>query len=134
MTDRSPTAETDADRPGRARDNQATQAAIDSVDTTRLLPGEEASSDLLLPGEDPSAGYQEDVELWISVYSELLDFKRFMLDGASARASAMVTDIARVEIETTDLRVARAEAERFTRRLSFWRSRLSTLKTGNPAK
>lgn len=133
MTDRSPTAETDADRPGRARDNQATQAAFDSVDTTRLLPGEEASSDLLLPGEDPSARYQEDVELWISVYSELLDFKRFMLDGASARASAMVTEIARVEIETTDLRVARAEAERFTRRLSFWRSRLSTLKTGNPA-
>lgn len=74
------------------------------------------------------------MELWVSVYSELLDFKRFMLDGATARADAMVTDIARVEIETTDLRVARAEAERFTRRLAFWRGRLSTLKVPEPAK
>jgi hypothetical protein len=113
----------DANEPGKARTEQASQAAFDSVDPSRLLPGETATADQLLPGEDPAASYRDDVEHWISVYSELLDFKRFMLDGASARAAKMATPEARVEIETTDLRVARAEAERFSRRLSFWRSR-----------
>jgi hypothetical protein len=124
--------ETDPTRPGPARDAQANQAAADSVDTTRLLPNEEAAADLLLPGEDLSASYREDVELWVNVYSELLDFKRFMLDGASARAGAMRTEAARVEVETTDLRVARAEAERFIRRLSYWRGRLEELQAADP--
>ena len=124
----SPADAANADLPGRARDEQASKAAHDSVDTQRLLPGERADSDdALLPGEDPKALYAEDVQLWINVYSELLEFKRFMLDGASARARQMTTDIARSEVEATDLRVARAEAERFTRRLSFWRGRLEAL-------
>ena len=120
-------------RPGAARDKRATKAALDSVDTTRLLPGESATSDALLPGEDPSAGYSDDVEHWINVYSELLAFKRFMLDGATARAAEMVTDNARIEVENTDLRVARAEAERFTRRLSFWRGRKEALRPAEAA-
>ena len=90
--------------------------------------------DELLPGENPAAGYRDDVELWIKVYSELLDFKRFMLDGATARAGAMTTAVAKQEIETTDLRVARAEAERFTRRLAFWRGRLEALPETQPAR
>ena len=124
--------EIDANRPGRARDDQASQAAADSVDVARLLPDEDSSTDPLLPGENPTVKYREDVELWISVYSELLDFKRFMLDGASSRAGEMLTDAARLEVETTDLRVARAEAERFTRRLSFWRGRLEALLAAEP--
>lgn len=133
MTDPLPPDEESATRPGPARDQRATKAAFDSVDTTRLLPGEGASSDALLPGEDPAAGYSDDVEHWISVYSELLDFKRFMLDGATARAAEMVTENARIEVETTDLRVARAEAERFTRRLSFWRGRKEALRQSQAA-
>ena len=129
-----PADESNAGLPGRARDDQASKAAIDSVDTNRLLPGERAASeDALLPGEDTKALYPEDVQLWINVYSELLDFKRFMLDGASERAARMTTDVARTEIEATDLRVARAEAERFTRRLSFWRGRLEALRKAEPA-
>lgn len=125
--------EANGTRPGRAREKRAAQAASDSVDVTRLLPGENATEDLLLPGENPTAGYREDVELWIKVYSELLDFKRFMLDGATTRAGEMTTEVARKEIETTDLRVARAEAERFMRRLAFWRGRLESLKEADPA-
>ena len=128
MTDKPTTDEDNATRPGVARDERATQAAFNSVDKSRLLPGEGATSDALLPGEDPAAGYGDDVEHWINVYSELLDFKRFMLDGATARAAEMVTDSARTEVENTDLRVARAEAERFTRRLSFWRGRKEALR------
>lgn len=120
-------------RPGRARERRAEQAASDSVDVARLLPGEGATQDMLLPGENPTVAYREDVDLWIKVYSELLDFKRFMLDGASARAAGMTTQVARAEIETTDLRVARAEAERFMRRLAFWRGRLEALKEAEPA-
>lgn len=119
-------------RPGEARDKRAKQAAADSVDPARRLPGEEGSEDKLLPGEDPNAGYKDDLELWIKVYSELLDFKRFMLDGATARVGEMRTAAARTEIETTDLRAARAEAERFARRLAFWRGRLDSLMETDP--
>ena len=117
-----------------ARDERASRAAHNSVDPERLLPGESAHLDALLPGEDPSGSYRGDVEHWITVYSELLDFKRFMLDGAVARAGQMTTDVAKQEVETTDLRVARAEAERFTRRLSFWRGRLDSLLKETPAR
>lgn len=127
MTENAPEDQIDPGRPGKARDDQAAQAALDSVDSTRLLPGEDVSAEAYLPGEDPTTSYREDVELWINVYQELLEFKRFMLDGAAARAGAMTTSIARAEVETTDLRVARAEAERFSRRLSFWRARLEAL-------
>lgn len=113
---------TDPGMPGPARDEQAAQAALDSVDVTRLLTRE--PEDVLLPGESVGGIVIEDIQHWIAVYSELLEFKRFMLDGATARQRAMITPDAREEIETTDLRVARAEAERFTRRLSYWRSRL----------
>jgi len=117
---------TDPARPNRARQDRAMQAAVDSVDPTRLLPSEGASVaevDRLLPGEDPNSGHAEDAEHWIAVYSELLDFKRFMLDGAAARARDMSTDEARAEVLETDLVVARAEAERFARRLAYWRTR-----------
>lgn len=97
------------------------------MDTERLLPGEEISAEIYLPGENPTTSYKEDIHLWITVYSELLAFKRFMIDGASVRADEMLTSEARREIESTDLRVARAEAERFIGRLAFWRGRLESL-------
>ena len=131
MTEKNPDSAAEG-RPGAARDACASRAASDSVDVGRLLPGEEAAADALLPGEDPSVSYRDDVEHWVKVYSELLDFKRFMLDGASARADSMSTEAARIEIQTTDLRVARAEAERFTRRLAFWRGRLDSIEHATP--
>jgi len=121
MTTQDRQLESDPDKPGTARDDRATVAAFDAVDVDRVLPGEETSQ------------HREDIEHWISVYSELLDFKRFMLDGLSARAGQMVTDEAKTEVETTDLRLARAEAERFTRRLAFWRGRLDEIKALEPA-
>ena len=122
----------DPNVPGQARDDRAREAALNSVESSRLLPGENSSvensqqlldEDRLLPGEDPIGALTEDADHWISVYSELLDFKKFMLDGAAARAAAMTQPESRVEVETTDLTVARAEAERFSRRLAFWRCR-----------
>ena len=80
--------------------------------------------DRLLPGEDPVGAIAEDAEHWVAVYGELLEFKQFMLDGAAARAAAMIQTESRTEVENTDLTVARAEAERFSRRLAYWRTRL----------
>ena len=123
----------DPNVPGQARDDRAREAALKSVESSRLLPGENSSvenqqlldEDRLLPGEDPIGALTEDADHWIAVYSELLDFKKFMLDGAAARAAAMTQPESRVEVETTDLTVARAEAERFSRRLAYWRGRRS---------
>lgn len=122
--------ETDPDKPGRARDERAQAAAAHAVDTERLLPGEAAASEPMLPGRHLQAGYRDDAKHWIGVYAELLDFKRFMIDGTAKRAAAMRTELAQQEIESTDLRLARAEAERFTRRLAFWRGRLDLLDEG----
>jgi len=127
MTDQSRNGELDPNRPGEARDAQSARAAKNSVDGSRRLPGER-DSEPLLPGEDPTTKYDDDVVHWMTVYSELLDFKRFMLDGATERAREMTTSTAREEIEQTDLRVARAEAERFAGRLAYWRGRLDELR------
>ena len=126
MTDQSHNGELDPDRPGQARDAQSSLAASNSVDVDRILPGER-DFEPLLPGEEPTSQHIDDVEHWLNVYSELLDFKRFMLDGASLRANEMRTETARDEIERTDLRVARAEAERFAARLAYWRGRRDTI-------
>jgi hypothetical protein len=126
MTDQTHNGEMDANRPGEARDAQSSLAASNSVDVGRLISGE-SDSEPLMPGEDPTSKYVDDVEHWVNVYSELLDFKRFMLDGATVRAREMRTETARKEVEDTDLRVARAEAERFTRRLAYWRGRLDAI-------
>lgn len=128
----------DPNLPGQARDDRAKEAALNSVESSRLLPGEDRSvqysdqqlgEDRLLPGEDPDDSLGEDAEHWVAVYSELLEFKRFMLDGATARAAAMTESVSRAEIENTDLTVARAEAERFSRRLAFWRGRLEAARS-----
>jgi len=131
MADRTRRGERDPNRPGEARDAQSALAASNSVDSNRRLPGEGDAEPLLL-GEDPESEYVDDVEHWLNVYSELLDFKRFMIDGATARARELRTKTAKDEVEKTDLRVARAEAERFARRLAYWRGRLDALKKAHP--
>lgn len=127
MSSQSHNGELDPNRPGEARDAQSLLAASNSVDVDRILPGE-GDFEPLLPGEKPTSQHIDDVEHWIDVYSELLDFKRFMLDGASLRAKEMRTDVARDEVERTDLRVARAEAERFASRLAYWRGRFDAMR------
>jgi hypothetical protein len=98
------------------------------VDIAFLLPDEPAVSDALFPCEGPTVESIQDMELWIRIYSDLLDYKRFLLDEATDRAGELQSDIARTEIETANLRVFRAQVERFSRRASFWQGRLDTLK------
>ena len=78
----------------------------------------------LLPGEEPSSSDPDDASHWMAVYSELLTFKRGILERSTDEAAAM-SPAANREVETTDLVVLRAEAARLERRLSFWQNRLA---------
>jgi hypothetical protein len=93
----------------------AADAALDAVEPERLLPGEEEDSVHL-----------DDAVHWTKVYSELLDFKRSLLTVAEDRIISM-NDVARTEVEKTDLKILQAEAQRLERRQAFWRVRSVTL-------
>ncbi|MEA2637452.1 MAG: hypothetical protein QOE18_509 [Chloroflexota bacterium] len=94
---------------------QATEAAVESVDGDRLLAG-----------EDEGTPYAADVLHWINVYSELLDFKRYIIGVTEERVPSMGPASA-AEVTGTDLKILRTEAERFARRLVYWRGRAAAI-------
>jgi hypothetical protein len=91
------------------------KAAKDQVDDGRLLPG-----------EDPAAGHPDDALHWAQVYRELVEFKNRAIDRMIIDAVGL-GDVARQEIESTDLVVLRAERDRFQRRAESWRDRYRKL-------
>lgn len=97
---------------------EAQNAALDAVEPERLLDGE---------NEDTS--YVDDAVHWTKVYTELLDFKRSLLDVAERGVTALHPD-AETEVKDTDLKVLKAEAARFERRLAFWKARTDQLSGG----
>lgn len=99
--------------------NDAQAAALDAVEPERLLEG-----------EDEHTAYVDDAIHWTKVYTELLDFKRSLLTVAEHRVPAMDDD-ASSEVKETDLKVLKAEAARFERRLAFWQDRVRALGTGS---
>jgi hypothetical protein len=92
-----------------------TEAALDSVEPDRLLPG-----------EAPDTRYPDDARHWITVYSESLAFKIEILRITEERIRSMDPDSG-AEIAATDFKVLRAEEQRLQRRLTFWRAREATL-------
>jgi hypothetical protein len=95
---------------------EARDAALDAVEPERLLEG-----------EDEHTAYVDDAVHWTKVYTELLDFKRSLLTVAEQELQSMDDD-AGSEVKDTDLKVLRAEAARFERRLDFWQERADQLK------
>jgi hypothetical protein len=93
------------------------KAAQDEVDANRLLPG-----------EDPEAGHPDDALHWAQVYRELTEFKNRTIDHLVLEA-VRLGEVARHEIETTDLIVLKAERDRFQKRASFWRDRYREVAT-----
>lgn len=87
----------------------AEKAAHQAVEPDRLLPGE--------PGE---SRHPEDALHWAGVYRELIEFKDRAIDKILLEAVAM-SEVARGEVERTDLVVMRSERERFRRRAGHWR-------------
>lgn len=79
--------------------------------------------DTLLEGEDPDTPHIEDADHWISVYRELIAFKRSLLDSTNEDAAQLDHREARQEATHVDGAILRAELERFRRRLQFWQER-----------
>jgi hypothetical protein len=97
---------------------EARSAALDAVEPERLLEG-----------EDEDTAYVDDAVHWTKVYTELLDFKRSLLTLAEQRVPSMDDD-AGLEVKETDLKVLKAEASRFERRLEVWQGRIRELEAG----
>jgi hypothetical protein len=110
-----PTAKNDQ-APDAPEPREARKAALDAVEPERLLEG-----------EDEDTAYVDDAAHWAKVYAELLDFKRSLLTVAEQRMQVMHDD-AGLEVEETDLKVLKAEAARFERRLDFWQGRIAALR------
>jgi hypothetical protein len=98
---------------------EAQNAALDAVEPERLLDG-----------EDEQTTYADDAVHWTKVYRELLEFKRSLLNLAEHRVNLMGDD-AGSEVKDTDLKVLKAEAARFERRLAFWQVRTNELSRGS---
>ena len=94
---------------------EAQNAALDAVEPERLLDG-----------EDEQTTYADDAVHWTKVYRELLEFKHSLLNVAEQSVASMGDD-AGSEVRGTDLKVLKAEAARFERRLAFWQLRTNEL-------
>jgi hypothetical protein len=94
---------------------EAQHAALDAVEPERLLDG-----------EDEQTTYADDAVHWTKVYRELLEFKHTLLNVAEQSVVSMGDD-AGSEVKDTDLKVLKAEAARFERRLAFWNLRTNEL-------
>ena len=67
-----------------------------------------------LPGEDLSTPYLEDAQMWLGVYTELLEFKETLLRDTGDALDAIAAP-GREEVGRTDAVILAAEAQRFRR-------------------
>ncbi len=86
----------------------------------------EVDPDRLLEGEDPEAADLDDARHWATVYRELKEVKRRMIETAESAMTDSIQKAATREIVSTDLVALRAELRRFERRLAFWTRRTET--------
>ncbi len=102
------------------------QSSVDEQQRLRArrAADEAADPERLLPGEDPSSMQPDDARLWIDVYSELLDYKRALLEVTEQKLARMRDEPSRREVVETDEVVIGAECRRFEQRLGFWKRRL----------
>ena len=67
-----------------------------------------------------SSGNREDVQHWVTVYAELVDFKDKLLDEVHEQRTH-VTDEGETELQS-DEEMLKKEAARLKRRLKYWQS------------
>jgi hypothetical protein len=108
-------------------DDRASDAGAPDPEDAADAAQEAVEPDRLLPGEDERTPHMDDALHWMKVYSELLDFKRRLLVVTDERLVSM-GDAARAEVEETDLKVLRAEADRLERRFDFWTGRAAAMR------
>ena len=81
-----------------------------------------AEYETLLPGESVSmrSGNARDVDHWITVYSELVNFKEKILNEIGDQRDKVAAE-GRLEIQHDDM-IFRREYMRLVGRLNFWRT------------
>ena len=77
---------------------------------------------LPLDGENIRTTHWEDARHWLSIYADLLDFKRRILDRVG-RDITMLPAVAR-EAAANDLRIIEMQMEGYQRRIELWYRRL----------
>ena len=104
-----------------------TQPGITPLHTsTQIAALESVSTMLLLPGENPSSPYLKDAEHWIAVYSELYKFIVGIIDQFRA-AMRDFQEPGQEYLRSHDLLVHEKQIQRFAVRLAFWRQRADDL-------
>lgn len=75
-----------------------------------------------MEGENPETDHVEDARHWVSIYTQMLEFKERLLDRAVDDAR-MLPLPARQKVEEEDITALESERARVERRLQFWRQR-----------
>jgi hypothetical protein len=84
-----------------------------------------ATSDRLLPGEDPKTIRPADAAHWIGIYAEMIGFKRQVLERVVLGLDGVSRE-ARTEL-SEDVDLIEAQMHRYERRLEFWSTRAGVL-------
>ena len=113
-----------------AKESPPTGDALNEHHAHRFSHYEEAAKLAMvghpLPGEDIKTPYLEDAQLWVGVYTELLEFKEKLLHDTS-HALDTISTAGREEVAKTDAVILDAEAQRFRQRLALWKKRREEL-------
>ena len=75
-----------------------------------------------MEGEDPRSPHVEDARHWVSIYTQMLEFKERLLSRVEEEAGGLPRP-ARDLVRTEDVPMLEAERERVHQRLVFWRRR-----------
>jgi len=70
---------------------------------------------------------------WRQIYVEILAMEESVLDRIQ-KLMALQSEVARHEVEMTNLPVVVAQAEKFRQRLGYWEARIQQLDGDNPLK
>ena len=79
-----------------------------------------------LPGESEETKYPEDAAHWIAVYTELLDSTHQLIANIRELMERQPQDL-QDRLERTDVRLLELQAQRFQRRIAFWRAKLHSV-------
>src|SRR5260370_16967679 len=83
-------------------------------------PDKVVDPDRLLPGEEPATTNLDDIDHWLSVYSELLGFKQRLVDTTEQAAAELDHSDAQAEGADTALTLLEREPNRPWSHLPYW--------------
>lgn len=80
------------------------------------------NSDRLMEGEDPETTHVEDGRHWVSVYTQMLEFKERLILRVKDESSEL-PEVARKTVRDEDVPLLEGERDRVEKRLGFWRQK-----------